>query len=164
MTANLRRSAYLSTVTVTLPPPTLPETTAGSSTFFSFLGWTCSSKRRGSAGPGRRRFRGRWGSACMSWKYKFNKKTIRELHNKHEESCTDRDKDVEADEGVGRPADAVEEAHQRQEEGHVLNTLGGNHLFLHSISSNMWANNFLWNMWSLYRSEKPYQSHGFMTS
>jgi translation elongation factor EF-G len=33
---------------------------------------------------------------------------------------TDRDVEVKFDESVGRPADAVEEAHQRQEEGHVL--------------------------------------------
>lgn len=45
---------------------------------------------------------------------------------------TDRDVEVEFDESVGRPADAVEEAHQRQEEGHVLDALGLDHFTLHA--------------------------------
>ena len=43
----------------------------------------------------------------------------------------DRDVEVEADERVGRPAAAVEEVHQRQEEGHVLNALRLDHFTLH---------------------------------
>jgi hypothetical protein len=39
------------------------------------------------------------------------------------ETIGDGHVDVKADERVGRPADAVEEAHQRQEERHVLHAL-----------------------------------------
>jgi hypothetical protein len=45
---------------------------------------------------------------------------------------TDRDAEVEFLESVGRPADAVEEAHQLKEEGHVLDALGLDHFTLHA--------------------------------
>ena len=48
--------------------------------------------------------------------------------------CTYRDVDVKLDERIACPAAAVEEVHQRQEEWHVLHTLGPDHFTL-QISS-----------------------------
>jgi hypothetical protein len=65
---------------------------------------------------------------CVSKNERSNSKII---HGRHRLKGADRDVEVEADEGVGRPADTVEETHQRQREGHVLNTLGLDNVPLH---------------------------------